>query len=65
MDLLRFLLLLRIRFVGRLLGRVLRPLVGNVSCTAPAWAGFAVATVRRRPWHAAGAVVLGAALAGA
>ncbi|KWH40598.1 MG2 domain-containing protein [Burkholderia stagnalis] len=67
MDLLRFLLLLPIRaigFVGRLLGRVLRPIVGNVSWTAPAWAGFAVATVRRRPWHAAGAVVLGAALAG-
>ncbi|MBF5012387.1 alpha-2-macroglobulin family protein [Burkholderia pseudomultivorans] len=66
MDLLRFLLLLPIRaigFVWRLLGRVLRPLVGNVSWTAPAWLGLTATAVRRRPWHAGGAVLLAAALA--
>ncbi|KWN65285.1 MG2 domain-containing protein [Burkholderia ubonensis] len=67
MDLLRFLLRLPFRaigFVWRLLGHVLRPLVGDVSWRAPAWVGFTVATVRRRPWHAGGAVLLGVALAG-
>ncbi|KWF62832.1 alpha-2-macroglobulin family protein [Burkholderia pseudomultivorans] len=66
MDLLRFLLLLPIRaigFVWRLLGRVLRPLVGDVSWTAPAWLGLTATAVRRRPWHAGGAVLLAAALA--
>ncbi|KVC36799.1 alpha-2-macroglobulin [Burkholderia pseudomultivorans] len=66
MDLLRFLLLLPIRaigFVWRLLGRVLRPLVGDVSWTAPAWLGVTATAVRRRPWHAGGAVLLAAALA--
>ncbi|KWF03390.1 alpha-2-macroglobulin family protein [Burkholderia pseudomultivorans] len=68
MDLLRFLLLLPIRaigFVWRLLGRVLRPLVGDVSWTAPAWLGLTATAVRRRPWHAGGAVLLAAALAAA
>ncbi|MBN3791063.1 MG2 domain-containing protein [Burkholderia sp. Ac-20353] len=66
MDLLRFLLLLPFRaagFVWRLLGRVLRPVVGNVSWAAPAWMGVTAAVVRRRPWHAGGAVLLGVALA--
>ncbi|MDS0858746.1 alpha-2-macroglobulin [Burkholderia pseudomultivorans] len=66
MDLLRFLLLLPIRaigFVWRLLGRVLRPLLGDVSWTAPAWLGLTATAVRRRPWHAGGAVLLAAALA--
>ncbi|MDR8726934.1 alpha-2-macroglobulin family protein [Burkholderia pseudomultivorans] len=68
MDLLRFLLLLPIRaigFVWRLLGRVLRPLLGDVSWTAPAWLGLTATAVRRRPWHAGGAVLLAAALAAA
>ncbi|MGS0894645.1 MG2 domain-containing protein [Burkholderia stagnalis] len=67
MDLLRFLLLLPIRaagFVWRLLGRVLRPLVGDVSWTAPAWPRFAASAVRRRPWHAGGLVLLAVALGG-
>ncbi|MGK8206948.1 MG2 domain-containing protein [Burkholderia cenocepacia] len=66
MDLLRFLLLLPIRaigFVWRLLGRVLRPLVGDVSWTAPAWLDLTATAVRRRPWHAGGAVLLAGALA--
>ncbi|MCA3859009.1 MAG: alpha-2-macroglobulin family protein, partial [Burkholderia sp.] len=65
MDLLRFLLLLPIRvagFVWWLLGCALRPLVGDVSWTAPAWMGVTVAAVRRRPWHAGGLVLLAAAL---
>ncbi|OXI68046.1 alpha-2-macroglobulin [Burkholderia sp. AU28863] len=65
MDLLRFLLLLPIRaagFVWWLLGCALRPLVGDVSWTAPAWMGVTAAAVRRRPWHAGGVVLLAAAL---
>ena len=65
MDLLRFLLLLPIRvagFVWWLLGCALRPLVGDVSWTAPAWMGVTAAAVRRRPWHAGGLVLLAAAL---
>ncbi|WP_158884693.1 MG2 domain-containing protein [Rhodanobacter sp. L36] len=52
MDLLRFLLVLPVRLVRGLLrsiGLVLRPLVGNVSWSAPAWARATGAAVRRRP----------------
>ena len=52
MDLLRFLLMLPVRLVRglfRLIGMVLRPLIGNVSWSAPAWAPATGAAVRRRP----------------
>lgn len=56
MDLLRFLLLLPIRaigFVGCLLGRVLRPIVGNVSWTASR------STSRHSPRSSAGTMPFG------
>ncbi|MDR0478974.1 MAG: alpha-2-macroglobulin family protein, partial [Burkholderiaceae bacterium] len=61
MDLLRFLLRLPIRVVGliwRLLRCVLPPIVGRVAWSAPTWARWSIATVRRRPWHALVAVLL-------
>lgn len=66
MDLLRFLLLLPFRTIAlifRLLGRVLRPLVGGVSWTAPAWLGFTTQAARRRPGRAIGVVLLALAAA--
>ena len=65
MDLLRFLLLLPIRlvlFASRILGHALRPLVGNVSWSAPAWMRFAATSVRRYPWQLAGVVSCALAL---
>ncbi|MGC1550547.1 MAG: MG2 domain-containing protein, partial [Rhodanobacter sp.] len=56
MDLLRFLLLLPVRLLralGYVLGLILRPLVGNVSWSAPSW----MLTVKRRPLHSAGALL--------
>ncbi|HEX7814150.1 alpha-2-macroglobulin, partial [Dyella sp.] len=60
MDLLRFLLLLPVRLLRGLLGLlglILRPLIGNVSWSAPAWAPATAGLVRRRPLHAAGTLV--------
>ena len=56
MDLLRFLLLLPLRllrgvFAG--IGLVLRPLLGQVSWSAPAWLPATGGWIRRRPVHAA------------
>ncbi|MEP6897827.1 MAG: MG2 domain-containing protein [Rhodanobacter sp.] len=65
MDLLRFLLLLPVRLVRglfRLLGLALRPLVGNLSWSAPAWAPATSAAVRRRPRQFAGALFAGVIL---
>ncbi len=69
MDLLRFLLLLPLRLVRGLLvgiGLVLRPLVGQVNWSAPAWLPTTGGWIRRRPMHAAGLLVavLGFAAAG-
>ncbi|QGZ64171.1 MG2 domain-containing protein [Paraburkholderia acidisoli] len=66
MDLLRFLLLLPFRTIARvfrLLGRLLRPLVGGVSWTAPAWPGYAAEHVRRRPGRTVGVAVVALAAA--
>ncbi|WP_243043018.1 alpha-2-macroglobulin [Dyella sedimenti] len=67
MDLLRFLLLLPLRLLRGLfagLGWVLRPLLGQVSWTAPGWLTATGGWIRRRPVQAAGllvaAMVLGA-----
>ncbi len=60
MDLLRFLLLLPVRLVrGLLYGIVLilKPLIGNVSWSAPAWMPATGAAVRRRPLHFAGGLL--------
>ncbi|MEO9216032.1 MAG: MG2 domain-containing protein, partial [Rhodanobacter sp.] len=60
MDLLRFLLMLPVRFaraVFHLLGSILRPLVGNVSWSAPGWAPATGAAIRRRPRHFAGGLL--------
>ncbi|QDQ81743.1 MG2 domain-containing protein [Paraburkholderia megapolitana] len=57
MGLLRFLLMLPIRIVAglmHLLGWVLRPIVGKVSWSAPAWLPVSVAFTKRRPWHVGG-----------
>ncbi|WP_414447280.1 MG2 domain-containing protein [Burkholderia sp. 22PA0099] len=67
MDVLRLLLvwpLHAIRWTFRLLGRLLRPVFGNLSWTAPAWAGVTGRAVRRRPWHALGIAAGVLALAG-
>ncbi|KRE89129.1 alpha-2-macroglobulin [Frateuria sp. Soil773] len=59
MDLLRFLLLLPVRLVRGLLygiAWILRPLVGSVAWSAPAWMPASAAAVRRRPLHFAGAL---------
>src|ERR1700761_2136090 len=60
MDLLRFLLLLPVRLVRGLfglIGLILRPLLGNVSWSAPAWAPATAGLVRRRPLQSAGALI--------
>ena len=60
MDLLRFLLLLPVRLVRGLLygvALILRPLIGNVSWSAPAWMPAIGAAVRRRPLHFAGGLL--------
>lgn len=52
MDLLRFLLLLPVRLVRglfHLLGLILRPLFGNLSWSAPAWAPATGAAIGREP----------------
>lgn len=56
MDLLRFLLLLPVRLLralGYAIGLILRPLIGNVSWSAPGW----MLAVKRRPLHSAGALL--------
>ncbi|MFC3651353.1 alpha-2-macroglobulin [Dyella humi] len=56
MDLLRFLLLLPVRLIRGLLGAlgwILRPLVGDVSWSAPRW----MLLVRRRPLHSTGVLL--------
>ena len=61
MDLLRFLLMMPVRLVRaawHLLGSVLRPVVGNLSWSAPAWAPATAAAVRRRPRHFAGGFLI-------
>ncbi|MFC5743338.1 alpha-2-macroglobulin family protein [Dyella tabacisoli] len=66
MDLLRFLLMLPVRLVHGLLyliALILRPLIGNVSWSAPGWVPAAGALVRRRPLHAAATLVAVLALA--
>ena len=67
MDLLRFLLLLPLRLLGGLLtgmALVLRPLLGQVSWSAPAWMPATGGWIRHRPLRAAGTLaavlVLGA-----
>jgi hypothetical protein len=60
MDLLRFLLLLPVRLVRGLfygIALILKPLIGNVSWSAPAWMPATGVAVRRRPWHFAGGVL--------
>jgi alpha-2-macroglobulin len=60
MDLLRFLLLLPVRLVRGLfglIGLILKPLIGNVSWSAPAWAPATAGVVRRRPLQSAGALI--------
>ena len=60
MDLLRFLLMLPVRFVHglfHLIGLVMRPLVGNVSWSAPGWAPATGAAIRRRPRQFAGGLL--------
>lgn len=52
MPLLRFLLLLPSCFIGiliRLCGRIVRPLLGSVSWTAPGWIVKTTASVKNRP----------------
>ena len=56
MDLLRFLLLLPVRLLRALLhviGLGLRPLIGNMSWSAPSW----MLLVKRKPLHSAGALL--------
>lgn len=65
MDLLRFLLTLPVRLVRavwHLLGSILRPLVGQVSWSAPRWAPATGAAIRRRPRHVAGGLLVALAL---
>ena len=60
MDLLRFLLMLPVRLVRGLfflLGLLLRPLIGNVSWSAPSWAPATGEVIRRRPLHSAAALL--------
>ncbi len=60
MDLLRFLLLLPLRLLRGLfagIALVLRPLLGQLSWSAPAWLPATGAWVRRRPAKAAGVLV--------
>ncbi|PXV60615.1 hypothetical protein SAMN04487785_102341 [Dyella jiangningensis] len=60
MDLLRFLLLLPLRLLRGLfagIGLILRPLVGQVSWSVPAWLPATGGWVRRRPVHAAGTLL--------
>ena len=57
MDLLRFLLLLPVRLLRglfHLLGLILRPLLGDVSWSAPRWVPTTGAAIRRRPRQFAG-----------
>ncbi len=66
MDLLRFLLLLPVRLVRGLfflIGLILRPLLGNVSWSAPAWAPATGAAIRQRPLHFAGGLLIALMLA--
>ncbi|MET3654303.1 alpha-2-macroglobulin [Dyella japonica] len=68
MDLLRFLLLLPLRLVRGILaglGLILRPLVGEMSWSAPTWLPTTGGWIRRRPMHAAGVLVAALVLAGA
>ncbi|WP_267225896.1 alpha-2-macroglobulin family protein [Dyella silvae] len=60
MDLLRFLLTLPLRLLRGLfavLGLILRPLLGQVSWSAPAWLPATGGWIRRRPMQAAGTLV--------
>lgn len=67
MDLLRFLLLLPLRLLRGLfsgIGLILRPLLGQVSWSAPAWLPATGGWIRQRPAQAAG-VLVGALVLGA
>ncbi|WP_266168251.1 MG2 domain-containing protein [Dyella subtropica] len=67
MDLLRFLFSLPVRLVHGLLygiALILRPLIGHVSWSAPGWVPATGSFVRRRPLHAAGALLATIAIAG-
>ena len=60
MDLLRFLLLLPLRLVRGLfagMGLILRPLLGDVSWSAPVWLPATGGWIRRRPARASGLLV--------
>jgi len=66
MDLLRFLLLLPVRLVRGLLtgiGWLLRPLLGELHWSAPAWMPATAAAARRRPLHFAGGAAAAVLLA--
>ncbi|HEY9133170.1 MAG TPA: alpha-2-macroglobulin [Dyella sp.] len=66
MDLLRFLLMLPVRLVRGLfglLGLILKPLIGNVSWSAPSWAPATAGLVRRKPLQSAGVLVAALLLA--
>jgi len=66
MDLLRFLLSLPLRLVRGLLyviALLLRPLIGNVSWSAPGWVPATGSFVKRKPLHSAGIVLAAVAIA--